>query len=321
MPLPVFLVAYRGNLRDHHALFISTNGEDGQLFHVIGSISKGMQYETKRSYDPETSKSFIGSRQIGWVSSSALKKVDEICRSNPPPEKQLIGNTPINQNKPLRRCQEWTNETIQMLEVQGVLTPMSGGASSSSSGTGGRSRYSPSQGQGSSSSYGHSSSHHSDKQYASTSTDGYDGYPNSYNITHGYGRNTSTDTDPNSYYTHHHGHHSYNKTKGDEHNTSDGVDGYWNSGSSDIDPNSYNTHRHGYHSYNNSQDQHTSADTDPKSYDTHGHGYKQSPNDGDTSADGYWKWNAAYGDWYHRKSNGRYIWYKQSGSSSRGRRS
>ncbi|KAJ8132048.1 hypothetical protein O1611_g1571 [Lasiodiplodia mahajangana] len=134
MPLAVFLVEYLGSARNHHALFVRSNGNDGQLFHVRGDIQRGMTYETKASRAPEDSASYVGMRQIGWVSSSNLGQLDAICRSNPPPEKQFNGPKRIDPRRPLRRCQEWTAESIEMLESAGVLRPLSTGASGSRSG-------------------------------------------------------------------------------------------------------------------------------------------------------------------------------------------
>lgn len=50
-----------------------------------------------------------------------LSRVDDICRVNPPPAKQFNGAKKINKNQPLRRCQEWTSETIGSLRAEGVL--------------------------------------------------------------------------------------------------------------------------------------------------------------------------------------------------------
>ncbi|KAJ3453208.1 hypothetical protein MRS44_013116 [Fusarium solani] len=65
-----------------------------------------------------------------------LPRVDSICRANPPPAKQFNGPKRINKNQPLRRCQEWTRETIGYLQAEGVLLDrsVSGAAGSTSAG-------------------------------------------------------------------------------------------------------------------------------------------------------------------------------------------
>ncbi|KAI1276537.1 hypothetical protein F5Y07DRAFT_131145 [Xylaria sp. FL0933] len=212
MSLAVHLVEYRGSPRNHHALFIPTGKGGGQLFHVIGSVHKGMRYETRPSKAPSLSVRFISSRQIGWVSNSALGQVDDICRSNPPPEQQIDAGTLINENKRLRRCQEWTAETIYMLEEAGVMTPVSGGASTSGSGgMGGQSRHTTSsQSDDSHPGHHHSSSRYGNRNYTSTSSTGgyYATKPGSHdsyylNTNHTHGQNTSTSstytTKPGSY--------------------------------------------------------------------------------------------------------------------------
>ncbi|KAI1147951.1 hypothetical protein F4825DRAFT_435579 [Nemania diffusa] len=86
MNYEVYLVQYLGQPRNHHALLVCTNGSAGRLFHVKGSILKGMTYEVKETKDPQQSATFDGRKQIGWVSSSDLGRFDAICRANPPPE-------------------------------------------------------------------------------------------------------------------------------------------------------------------------------------------------------------------------------------------
>jgi hypothetical protein len=108
MQVPLFLVEYLGAPRNHHALFARVKLQDraGGLFHVKGDVQNGMVYEYRVTKPPEDSVSFVGMTQLGWVSSSDLQRIDEICRSNPPPEKQFHGPKRLNPRKPLRRCQE-----------------------------------------------------------------------------------------------------------------------------------------------------------------------------------------------------------------------
>ncbi|KAI0871250.1 hypothetical protein GGS24DRAFT_472213 [Hypoxylon argillaceum] len=80
-----------------------------------------MTYETRETPKPDLSHSFVSKSQLGWVKSQDLHRIDSICRSNPPPEKQFNGPTRIDKSKPLRRCQEWASETIANLRAEGVI--------------------------------------------------------------------------------------------------------------------------------------------------------------------------------------------------------
>lgn len=138
MSYPVFLVEYIGMPRNHHAIYVQTaannKGEQsGILIHVTGSVQTGMTFENRPvNKAPEESSSFVSKSPVGWVAASNLRALENICRSNPPPEKQFNGHKRINPKKPLRRCQEWTAETLRSLEAQGVLK-RDGGSSASGS--------------------------------------------------------------------------------------------------------------------------------------------------------------------------------------------
>lgn len=120
---PVYIIEYLGAPRNHHAVFVETRqDESGTIFHVKGDIQNGMTYEAKQtSKKPELSTTFVSKSQLGYVRVEDLSRVDFICRANPPPAKQFNGPKRIDKNQPLRRCQEWTNETIENLKVEGVL--------------------------------------------------------------------------------------------------------------------------------------------------------------------------------------------------------
>lgn len=117
----VYLVEYLGAPRNHHAIFVEDQGP-GTLFHVKGDIQNGMTYETRPlSKKPELSSTFVSKSQLGWIRNENLSRVEPICRANPPPKKQFNGPKRIDKTKPLRRCQEWTDETITNLRSEGVL--------------------------------------------------------------------------------------------------------------------------------------------------------------------------------------------------------
>lgn len=111
----VFLIASLGAPRNHHALFVETNGESGGgvIFQVTGNIQGGMRFEEKTcTTKPEDSHTFIERSALGWVDIQNLERMRDICAKNPPRKKQFHGPKRIYPGEPLRRCQEWTAETI-----------------------------------------------------------------------------------------------------------------------------------------------------------------------------------------------------------------
>lgn len=88
----VYLVAFLGVTRDHHAIFVEINEDkSGMLFHVIGDIQKGMTYETKASRSPDKSTSFVGMDLLGTITTSNYLRVESVCQQIPPPAKQFDG--------------------------------------------------------------------------------------------------------------------------------------------------------------------------------------------------------------------------------------
>lgn len=125
MACRLYLVESLGLPRNHHALFLQLgDGGNGHQFQVKGNISEGMTYEAKPIDSPENDAGYISKTQLGWVSTGTgemCSRIDQICRSIPPPAKQFDGAKRIWPSQRLRRCQEWTSEVIQLLEELGVL--------------------------------------------------------------------------------------------------------------------------------------------------------------------------------------------------------
>ncbi|KAL8296019.1 hypothetical protein RB600_001486 [Gaeumannomyces tritici] len=125
MSYNVFLVEYLGAPRNHHALFVETDPESGAglLLHVTGNIQDGMTFEERETKKPEESNTFSGKKSLGWVAIADLDRMRDICASNPPPKKQFDRAKRLYPNEPLRRCQEWTAETVASLTGEGVIQP------------------------------------------------------------------------------------------------------------------------------------------------------------------------------------------------------
>lgn len=108
---------------DHVAIFIETSPTtgEGQVYHVIGSIQQGMQYETKPSPKPEDSLTFLNKQHIGYIKSDKLDRVHVILSSLAAPPKQFEGPKCLVDRHEIRRCTEWTEDAIQLLQSEKIL--------------------------------------------------------------------------------------------------------------------------------------------------------------------------------------------------------
>ncbi|ATY64141.1 hypothetical protein A9K55_004734 [Cordyceps militaris] len=121
---PVFLVEDYGGPRNHHALWAQTSDAGaGFLYHVVGPVNNGaMHYDPRPTHSsPKELMTFVRMTEIGCVSSHDLQRMDEICRSNQAPVMQMQDGQLLYPGTPLRRCQEWTAETVELLKDAGVL--------------------------------------------------------------------------------------------------------------------------------------------------------------------------------------------------------
>ncbi|KAG6019737.1 hypothetical protein E4U41_003125 [Claviceps citrina] len=132
MSYPLYRVASLGAPRNHHAIFVQTEDDDtgagaGIKFHVTGNIQNGMTFEKEKTAQrPESRAGYVGKILLGRVAAGDLARVEDICRGVPPPKKQFQGGRRLFPKEPLRRCQEWTRETIEALRAEGVLRGVEG---------------------------------------------------------------------------------------------------------------------------------------------------------------------------------------------------
>ena len=80
-----------------------------------------MEFEDRQSGDPEAADTFVEKSYLGEVGARNTDRLRETCRGNPAPKKQFDGARRLLPKEPLRRCQEWTAETIQLLSRGGIL--------------------------------------------------------------------------------------------------------------------------------------------------------------------------------------------------------
>ncbi|KAK0369697.1 hypothetical protein CABS03_01686 [Colletotrichum abscissum] len=111
---------------NHVAIFI----EDGQhgsgtIYHVIGNILVGMEFQIKPAKRPDLSESFVPGtqRQLGRIQKADVVSFEALCRSVPPPGAQLkLNGRPKDPSKPIRRCGEWVHEVADKALSQGIIT-------------------------------------------------------------------------------------------------------------------------------------------------------------------------------------------------------
>ncbi|KAI9672637.1 MAG: hypothetical protein M1831_000072 [Alyxoria varia] len=124
MSYRVYHVEFAGLPRNHHAIFVETNEQEpgnGYTFQVTGNIQQGMTYEEVISKSPESSIEFLGKEEVGALKIDNYKDFLSICQSTPVPMRQFDGSKRLYPDQPLRRCEEWTNETVQALRASGVI--------------------------------------------------------------------------------------------------------------------------------------------------------------------------------------------------------
>lgn len=110
--------------KDHHAIYVVTDDvqKTGNLYHVIGSTLMGMEVEIKAFPYPEEKPTFKKKTLIGCVRKQDLSRVKETCLLIPPPRPQHhLNGKRIYPHEPLRTCQEWIQEVIEVLRRDSII--------------------------------------------------------------------------------------------------------------------------------------------------------------------------------------------------------
>ena len=112
-----------GAPRDHHALFIQTNPSrrSGYRFQVTGNIQQGMIFGHRIDENPEEAPDFVSKEYLGVVTEADYQRVQSTVERIDPPKKQFEGGHRLYPKEPLRRCQEWTRDAIELLKREGIL--------------------------------------------------------------------------------------------------------------------------------------------------------------------------------------------------------
>ncbi|OBT90293.1 hypothetical protein VE02_03352 [Pseudogymnoascus sp. 03VT05] len=114
---------------NHVRLFVETQEDGGgQIFHVIGTILQGMTFETRPEIKPENDVLFVPGSQkyVGRIAQSAMRELDELWRSIPPPAAQMnLNGSRKDPTKPLRRCGEWVEEVKEAALRRGLISVIS----------------------------------------------------------------------------------------------------------------------------------------------------------------------------------------------------
>ncbi len=102
---------------------MQTEEHRGVVYHVIGTVNNGaMQYETKPTHiHPFKSITFVSMHELGRGASHDLQRMDEGCWDNCAPAMRLCDDELLYPGVPLRRCQKWAAEAIELLQKAGVV--------------------------------------------------------------------------------------------------------------------------------------------------------------------------------------------------------
>jgi hypothetical protein len=112
----------------HHSqsLFLETNTHgplSGNIYHVIGSLNKGMMFETHVDLDPTQSLDFESRVFLGSVRKGDEGRFEGVVRGVEVPGRQVRrgGKVVVESGKGLRGGREWVAEVVEALYREGVV--------------------------------------------------------------------------------------------------------------------------------------------------------------------------------------------------------
>jgi hypothetical protein len=113
----------------HHSqsLFLETNTHgplSGIIYHVIGSLNKGMQFETHVDLDPTQSPDFESRVFLGSIAMGEQGRFEAVVRGVEVPGRQVRRGGKVverERGKGLKGGREWVAEVVERLYREGVV--------------------------------------------------------------------------------------------------------------------------------------------------------------------------------------------------------
>ena len=119
---------YTSTSGPHHSqsLFLETNSHgplSGTIFHVIGSLNKGMMFDTHVDLDPTSSPDFESRVFLGSIAEGDEGRFERVVRGVEVPGRQVrsSGKKVVEREKGLRGGREWVAEVVERLYSEGVM--------------------------------------------------------------------------------------------------------------------------------------------------------------------------------------------------------
>jgi len=132
MSYEVYTAEYIGQ-PNHVAIYIetqpSTNEQtrNGLMYHVVGNILQGMNYQKRDSKDPLLSATYVAhtKKKIGTIAIGNLARFEpECCNAIAPPGPQVtLNGKRKDPSKPLYRCNHWLDDVISLAFQKGIFKP------------------------------------------------------------------------------------------------------------------------------------------------------------------------------------------------------
>ncbi|RAH54411.1 hypothetical protein BO85DRAFT_103486 [Aspergillus piperis CBS 112811] len=126
----VYLTEQHG-VRNHLAIFIETMPDaepfcnSGRLYHVVGTILRGMDYGHRNTPDPELLPGYVmdSKRKIAVIARDDVIRFERECAEEipPPPAQLTLSGKPLNRAVPLYRCTDWVEDVVHLALELGIF--------------------------------------------------------------------------------------------------------------------------------------------------------------------------------------------------------
>ncbi|KAJ2980086.1 hypothetical protein NQ176_g2857 [Zarea fungicola] len=103
-------------------IFVETNAEGGgQLYRVVGSIQRGMEFQTSAMPRPDRTPCFESQACMGTIPARSLHLLEKTCLNVQPPAKQYELTVRLDPSRPLRQSRAWVNDVVAKLIADGIM--------------------------------------------------------------------------------------------------------------------------------------------------------------------------------------------------------